>query len=87
MEKIRSLNKIFNVRLCRPARLILGLTVPLVIIQALALIYYIFSHDAYAVFTQLHVVGGLAEGVLVSLMFSIGGCLLADALERRKNKQ
>ncbi|MBE6654613.1 MAG: hypothetical protein E7608_04065 [Ruminococcaceae bacterium] len=86
MEKIKSVSRIADMRLCRTARLILRLTVPLVAIQALVLIYYIFFNDAYTVFTQLHTVCALAEGVLVSLVLSIGGSLLADVLDRRKNK-
>lgn len=86
MEKIKIINKIANERLCSSARLILRLTVPLVIIQELMLIFYICYSDVYVIFTELHIVHGMAEGVLVSLILSIGGSLLADSLERRKNK-
>ena len=86
MKKIERILKISNESLGAFARLVLKITVPLVLIQALGLIIFILTSDRYELFSSMHVAWGIAEGALVSLVLSIGGCLLADSLERKGNR-
>ena len=69
------------------AKLVLMITVPLVVIQALVLVFFVLSTDNYELFSSLDVVWGITEAVLVSLVLSVGGCLFTDALEREKSKK
>ena len=69
------------------AKLVLRITVPLVVIQALGLVFFVLSTDNYELFSSLDVVWGITEAVLVSLALSVGGCLFTDALEREKSKK
>ncbi len=85
MKKIENILKISNENFRFFARLILKITVPLVAFQALILIVFILMSDRYELFSSMHIVWGIAEGALVSLVMSVGGCLLMDSLERKRN--
>lgn len=87
MGKNEKLLKISNEKLGFYAKLVLKITIPLVLIQALGLVFFVLSTDTYELFSSLDVMWGITEAVLVSLALSVGGCLLTDALEREKSKK
>ena len=83
---MRKMKVIINENFGRFSRLILKITVPLVLVQAIYLMYYIFSRDAFTIFTSYEIVMNIVESVLMSLLLSVGGSLFMDFLERKKIK-
>lgn len=87
MKNFEKFLKISGEGLGAYANLVLKITVPLVVIQALVLVFFVLSTDNYELFSSLDVVWEVTEAVLVSLALSVGGCLFTDALEREKSKK
>lgn len=64
------------------SKFILSITIPMVAIQAIYLVYYIVSRDMFELFANFELVTYMAESVLMSLLLSVGGCLLMDIMEK-----
>ena len=67
MKNFEKFLKISGEGLGAYANLVLKITVPLVVIQALVLVFFVLSTDNYELFSSLDVVWGITEAVLVSL--------------------
>lgn len=80
---MKKMKVIMSERFGRFSRLILKITVPMVLVQAAYLMYYIFSRDAFSLFSAFEIVTNIAESVIMSLLLSVGGCLLMDGMERK----
>ena len=72
--------------LCKGARLVLLVCLPMLVMQALFLTLYIAELDGASVLRESETIHAFLETIARSLVFAVGGTLLLDYLEKKRGR-